>query len=499
MRAAELRTGEHPHRLGRGRGGPDVSERRQRLAAESDDLLLDVGANPVAAQAAFEVVGRGAREPGVRRPEEPEQVAAALALPEEAERGQERVAEGRLPEPDLALERIRNAGAGERRLERSPEPVERRADEPDRLRRRPVTQEVEHLVGDQLERTAGARPFEEAHGTLERRRLRVLGVREERALEVGERRVCDLRVRGRQLLDPTVRETGEIVGRAAQGGEGRPARLVGKRDVDLGATGEGPEQGPLRAGQVFEAVREHGPAVPRLELRLNAFDGVRTVPVAVEEPQLLELAEIGGEENGEVALELARVDEARLELRDGAQQGVAEAGEACGGAEPVQARSGERAPQDERALRVRRDLLPLATTLGDRAEEIVEGADVAAQQGGTSGQEIALYAIDLRPVRDDEERLTVEVLEVAIEEPRDLPRVRRANQQRERHSRSLDARASKPGRRPTRRAGPRLEPGSATRPTSAYGRGGRLRDQASRRRSRHRDRRPSRPGGRPYT
>ena len=164
-----------------------------------------------------------------------------------------------LPMPfRLSLERIGNAGAGQRRLERGPEPVERRADEPDRLRRwRPVTQEVEHLVGDQLERTAGARPLEEAHGTLERRRPRVLGVREERALEVGERRVCDLRVRGRQLLDPTVRETGEIVGRAAQGGEGRPARLVGKRDVDLGATGEGPEQGPLRAGQVLEAVREH--------------------------------------------------------------------------------------------------------------------------------------------------------------------------------------------------------------------------------------------------
>ena len=126
------------------------------------------------------------------------------------------MAEGRLPEPCLPLEGEGNACAGERGLERGPEPVERRADEADRLRRRPLPQQVEDLVGHELERAAGACSLEEPHRALERRRLPALPVGEELALEMGERRVRDLRVCGRQLLHPAVGEAGEIVRRPAQ-------------------------------------------------------------------------------------------------------------------------------------------------------------------------------------------------------------------------------------------------------------------------------------------
>ena len=217
--------------------------------------------------------------------------------------------------------------------------------------------------------------------------------------------------------------------------------------MDVGPASERSKQGPLRPGQVLEAVGEHRPAVPRLELGLHACDGVRAIAVAIGELQPLQLAEIGREKHREIALDLARVDEARLELRDGAEQRIPEAGEPGGGAEPVQARAGERAPEDEAALRVGRHPEPPVAAAGDRTEEIVERADVAAQKSGATGQEIALDAIHFRPVRDDEERLAVEVLQVAIEEPRDLPRVRRANQQRERHPCSLDVRPGGSGAR----------------------------------------------------
>ncbi len=218
--------------------------------------------------------------------------------------------------------------------------------------------------------------------------------------------------------------------------------------MDVRATGERLQERPLRPGEILEAVGEDGPAVPRLELPLHPLHRVAALEVAVPQAEPCELVAVAGVEAGEVALDVGGLDEAGLELRDGAEQRVAEAGEACRGAQPVQARAREDPPDDERALGVRGDLAPLPVSARDPLEEVVERADGPAQERRTARQQVALHAIDFRPVRDHEIRLAVEVLQVAIEEPRDFPGVRRANQQRQRHRCSLDARAETTDARP---------------------------------------------------
>src|SRR5581483_3739082 len=107
-----------------------------------------------------------------------------------------------------------------------------------------------------------------------------------------------------------------------------PPGLVGERDVDVGAPRERLEQAPLHRSQVLEAVREDGLAVPGVELAAQALDRppAERVPVAEAEP--VELGAVGRVEGGEVAVEVARLDEARLELAEGGQERVDEAGEA---------------------------------------------------------------------------------------------------------------------------------------------------------------------------
>ena len=257
---------------------------------------------------------------------------------------------------------------------------------------------------------------------------------------MGQCRVGDLGVRRRELLHSLAGEAREVGGRAAERGERGPARLVGERDVDLSAAGERLQQLPLRAGQILEAIGEHRPAFPGFELTLDARDRVGALAVPIPELQPVELAPVGGVEHGEVVADLARLDEARLELRDRTEERFSEARETGGRAEPVETRARERAPKDEGTLRVGRDIPPFRATAGDRAEEVVERADLAAEQRRTAREQVALHAIDLGPVRDDEKRLAVEVLQIPIEEPRDLSGVRRANQQRQRHLVSLDTR-----------------------------------------------------------
>ncbi len=65
-------------------------------------------------------------------------------------------------------------------------------------------------------------------------------------LEMRERRWRDRFVARRQLLDGAGSEAREILGRAPQRREHRPARLVGKRNGDLGARGQRLEQAPTR-------------------------------------------------------------------------------------------------------------------------------------------------------------------------------------------------------------------------------------------------------------
>ena len=66
-------------------------------------------------------------------------------------------------------------------------------------------------------------------------------------------------------------------------------------------------------------------------------------------------------------------------------------------------------------------------------EQIVERADAPRQQGGPTPDEIALDALDVGVVWDDEPRISIEHLEVPLEEQRYFAGVRRTNDKREAH------------------------------------------------------------------
>src|SRR5204863_4715367 len=130
-------------------------------------------------------------------------------------------------------------------------------------------------------------------------------------------------------------ERGEVIRGAPERIEGDAPGLVGQRDGDLRAAGERLQERPLRSRQVLEAVREDRAPVPRVELGLEAFGRVAALEVAVPELEPVELGAIGGVEPGQIAVEISRIDEPRLQLAESSRQGVGKAGESRGGPEAV--------------------------------------------------------------------------------------------------------------------------------------------------------------------
>ena len=350
--------------------------------------------------------------------------------PLEAQEREERLAERRLADPDPAFDRVRHLERAQRGLELSPLPLDARADEEDLLGLRPGSDQLQHLVGDELERAARARPFEETDRSLELRRRR-RPVDEEVALEVGELRRRDLRVARRELFDPTRCQRAQVLGRARQRLEWSAIRLVRERDHDLGAAGERFEQRPLRAGQVLEAVGEHGPVRPGPELARDEVGRVAPAQVSVPEPELLELGAVGRVEEREIAAQLVGLDEPRLELGERGAERVREAGEARRGAEPVQRRVRDRGADDQLALGIGRDRAVRAAGAGDLLEDVVEGSDLAREQRTALRQQLSLDALDVRPVRHDQDRISFERAQIALEEQGDFARVRGPGKQRQ--------------------------------------------------------------------
>ncbi len=118
-----------------------------------------------------------------------------------------------------------------------------------------------------------------------------------------ERRRRDRPVARRQLLDVAGGQAGKILGRPTERGEDRPSRLVRQRDRDLGPRGQRLEQRPLRAGEVLEPVGEDRLAVPGVEVRPQALDGVTAQQAAVPARQAVELVAVAGIERAECALD----------------------------------------------------------------------------------------------------------------------------------------------------------------------------------------------------
>src|SRR4029077_18044251 len=181
--------------------------------------------------------------------------------------------------------------------------------------------------------------------------------------------------------------------------------FVGHRHCHLAASGERLQEGPLCSGQILEAVGEDGLAAPGIELAGNPVGGVPPKQVAVPEVEPIELGAVPGVEPGELAFEIIRIEQSRLELAHRREQGVCEAAEASRAAEPVERLSGERAPDDQRLLRLGRDLSALAPATRDALEEIVESDDRAAEESRLNLEQLTLALFDVRPVRHDEIRL----------------------------------------------------------------------------------------------
>ena len=300
------------------------------------------------------------------------------------------------------------------------------------------------------------------------------------------------RPRARGDLLGAVCETGEVLG-GAPGDANAGARLIRQRHLDLRATGKRLEQRPLRPGQVLEPVGEDGGALPGVELGGKALGGAAPQKVAVPVPQPVELVAVRAIERRQIPAEILRIDEARPELAEGVtERGGGPAGK-CGARRTVQGNLSERPPHDQRPLRVGRHRPPRPR---EPLEQVVEGADEAAEQAAAARQRVPLDPVDVRPVRHDQCRFVVETRQIALEQKRYFPRVGGACDERE--SQPSDRRPAF-GRvvvRPRKERVSRLGP----RPRSSGGaRGGRQRGPASRRRSRRRDRPPSSPGGRRRT
>src|SRR5919108_3508601 len=91
-------------------------------------------------------------------------------LPDEAQRGEERVSEAALPEVQPPFEGVRDAERRKGGLERRAPVLEGGDDDGDPLGRGAAANEPEDLVGDELEGPASSGAFEEAERSFERRR-----------------------------------------------------------------------------------------------------------------------------------------------------------------------------------------------------------------------------------------------------------------------------------------------------------------------------------------
>ena len=435
---------EHPRR----RSAQAVEQRRrlaqllddrERVAVQRERLGLDavVRVDRAAAKTALEEVRLRPRHSGVRRAQEAVELAPAAAEPDEAEQADERAPERRLRKSRPRCDRNGDAKRAEPGLERRAPAVQRGTDDRDLLRRSAGPHEREDLAADQLERRPGAGALEEADGAARLRLLRRL-VTEQVPLDVRESRMSEVVEPRRQDFDPPVRERAQVV-------DGRPKRLERRapglerhRDGHVRPPGERAQELPLGAGQILEAVCEDGLAAPRLEFGLKAVDCVPAQSVAVPAAEPVELGPVSREEPGEVALDRRRLEQARLELRERGRERVGEPGEPRRAPEAVQRRAADDAADEQRALGVAEQRPGLGASVGDPLEHVVERADRAAEERAAPRQEVTLDPLDVRPVRDDENRLAREHGQIALEQERHLARVGGPGDEAETHRSILD-------------------------------------------------------------
>ena len=79
-----------------------------------------------------------------------------------------------------------------------------------------------------------------------------------------------------------------------------------------------------------------------------------------------------------------------------------------------------------------------AAGVGDPLEDVVERADRAAEERAAAREQVTFDTLDVRPVRDDENRLARERGQIALEQKRHLARVGGPGDEAETHRSILD-------------------------------------------------------------
>ena len=240
------------------------------------------------------------------------------------------------------------------------------------------------------------------------------------------------RGRRRKFLDLPGSKPGEVLDGALEGAERSSARLVRDGNRDLGSTGQHLEKRPLGRGQILEAVCEDRLPAPGVEIAPKALDGCSPDEVPVPEPESVELRPVCVHEPGEVPVETIRIEESRVELAERGEQGLGEAACGRGRAEARELTRGDRAPHRERALDLGRDPRSSGFT-GDGLEQVVERADAPREKRRPTPDQIVLDSLDVEAIGYDEPRISIEHVEIALEEQRDLAGVRRPDDEREAH------------------------------------------------------------------
>ena len=457
-------------------GGANRVEGRNAVAEQAQRFGLDslgVGDSP-AAQPSLDEVRARACEPGVGRAQEGEQLTAPTAEPGETQQPDERPAERRTSQSDPPLERVRDPQLGEGGLERYPRALERGGDDRNLLGGRPAPNQREDLVADEFQRRPGSRRLEKAHRPFERRGLPP-AVLKQRSLEMRQRRRFVPALRG-ELLDPVCKR-GQVVGDAAQRGEGGPRGLVGQRHGHVGAPRERLEQPPLRAGEILESVRKDGGPAPRVEGARDALDRAPLGGRAVADTEPVELGAVGTVERSQVAAHIVGVDERGLELHDRVSECLGETAESRRASDAVERCLTRDACEHQPAGRIADHRSWIGIGAENPAEQVVERPDLAAEERGRPAQQLSLDGVDISSRRNDEKRLTVDRFQIAIEEPRDLAGVRRTHEQCQRHPGDS---SSPPGHDPAagRRTPARLDLGLGLAAAPGGGGAGHLRRAA---------------------
>ena len=242
----------------------------------------------------------------------------------------------------------------------------------------------------------------------------------------------------RQLLDG--RRLRQGLDQRPHGGVGGPVDLVRQRHGHLAAGGERPQRAHLGAGHVLEAVGEHGAGVPGVEPALEQTGGERAPARTVVRPGRVHRRPVGGDEGGQLlgagrGRRGLRLGHRRRELIGERTDRVLEPGEAGRRRERLERRLGDDRGQEQPALHLADERTQLAAAPEHLLEQVVEGADPAADQHAPAAHQLALERLDVGPVGDDQEGVVIRLgrRQKPVKQEGDLAAVGRAEDELERH------------------------------------------------------------------